>query len=142
MSSSAGTFTHEIRVGWADCDPAKIAYTGRIPNFALQAIDAWWEHHTGLDWFAMNIDRNNGTPFVHLSVDFLSPVTPRHKLVCEVRLTKLGNSSVHFEVDGMQDGITCFKGRFVSAFVIADIHKKAGIPADLREKLEPIIHKE
>jgi hypothetical protein len=33
------TFTHAIRVGWADCDPARIAYTGRIPYFALEAID-------------------------------------------------------------------------------------------------------
>ena len=38
-------FTHEIRVGWGDCDPARIAYTGHIPGWALQAIDAWWEAH-------------------------------------------------------------------------------------------------
>ena len=39
--SGPDTFVHEIRVGWGDCDPAKIAYTGRLPAFALEAIDAW-----------------------------------------------------------------------------------------------------
>ena len=46
-------FVHAIRVGWADCDPARIAFTGRIPYFALEAIDAWWEHTVGLDWYRL-----------------------------------------------------------------------------------------
>ena len=39
----ADTFAHSVRIGWGDCDPAKIAYTGRLPWFALEAINAWWE---------------------------------------------------------------------------------------------------
>ena len=74
------TFIHEIRVGWGDCDPARIAYTGRLPAFALEAIDAWWEHQLGGDgWYQMELDRGTGTPFVHMSIDFRSPVTPRHR---------------------------------------------------------------
>jgi 4-hydroxybenzoyl-CoA thioesterase len=33
-------FVHRIRVRWADCDPASIAYTGQLPRFALEAIEA------------------------------------------------------------------------------------------------------
>ena len=38
---------HVIRVTWGDCDPARIAYTGRLPVFALEAIDAgvWGRAH-------------------------------------------------------------------------------------------------
>lgn len=32
-------FVWQRRVGFGDCDPAQIAYTGRIPDFALEAID-------------------------------------------------------------------------------------------------------
>ena len=53
-------FVFSIRVGWADCDPAHIAYTGRIPYFALEAIDAWWEATTHQDWYQLNIDKNIG----------------------------------------------------------------------------------
>ncbi len=126
-------FIHKIRVAWADCDPAFIAYTGRFSYWGLESIDAWWEHHTGLNWYALNVDRGIGTPFVHLSLDFRSPVTPRHLLECQVNLTRLGNSSIHHRVEGRQDGVLCFEGEFVSVFVEAKTLKSRNPPADLRE---------
>ena len=56
-------FTHPVTVRWADCDPAQIAYTGRIPNFALEAIDAWWMATTHFDWYRLNIDLS----LIHIS---------------------------------------------------------------------------
>lgn len=129
-------FIHEIRVRWADCDPAQIAYTGRIPAFALEAIDAWWEHTIGQDWYRLNMDDNIGTPFVHLSMDFRSPVTPRHMLACTVKLIKLGNSSIRFSVTGHQNDVLCFEGEFVEVFVEASSLTKQGVPAEFRDRLE------
>ncbi len=124
-------FVHSIRVCWADCDPADIAYTGRIPYFALEAIDVWWQKYTGFDWYQLNIDRNIGTPFVHMSLDFRSPVTPQHRLECEVSLINIGNSSIRHSVRGLQGGVLCFEGQFVSAFVEAKTMKSRRPPADL-----------
>ncbi|MBL4907447.1 MAG: acyl-CoA thioesterase [Sneathiella sp.] len=132
-------FHHVIRVGWADCDPASIAYTGRIPAFALEAIDTWWEEHLGIDWYRMNVDRNVGTPFVHLDLDFTSPITPRHPLECEVRLRKLGQTSITFQVIGRQDGTDCFSGNFVSVIVVSDRFEKRTVPQDVRSIIEPLI---
>ena len=98
-ASGSAVFEHEIRVGWGDCDPARIAYTGRLPVFALEAIDAWWEHVLGGDgWYQLELDRGFGTPFVHLSLDFRAPVTPRHRLKCEVWPTRLGRTSISFRM--------------------------------------------
>lgn len=131
-------FSHIVRVRWADCDPARIAYSGRIPYFALEAIEAWWDSHVGYDWFRFNVDRAIGTPFVHMSLDFRSPVTPRHPLVCEVRLISVGESSVRFAVRGSQDGVLCFEGQFVEVFVEAEGNSKITVPADIRPKLEAL----
>jgi 4-hydroxybenzoyl-CoA thioesterase len=124
-------FFHRIQVRWADCDPARIAYTGHIPALALQAIEAWWEHHTGLDWFRINFDRDVGTPFVHMKLDFRSPVTPRHALECEVVLKRLGSRSVTHIVNGRQNGVLCFEGEFVAVFVDAPTMKPRAPPADI-----------
>lgn len=133
-------FVHEIRVTWGDCDPAKIAYTGRLPAMALDAINAWWEEHLGGDgWFQLELDRNVGTPFVHLSLDFRSPVTPRHRLHCEVRPQHLGDKSITFRVDARQDDVLCFEGTFVCVFTIADQFKSQSAPADIRAVVEPLI---
>lgn len=139
LSAPVSVFVHRIRVGWADCDPARIAYTGRIPCFALEAIDAWWEHAIGYDWFRLNLDRNYGTPFVHMEVDFRSPVTPRAPLECTVVLTRLGEKSLSFCVTGRQDEVLCFEGRFVSAFVAADRFEPIPVPADIRSRLQQLV---
>ena len=107
--------------------------------FALEAIDAWWEAHLGADWFAMNIDRDIGGPFVHLSMDFRSPVTPRHVLRCEVAPIRLGESSIRFRVVGRQNDTLCFEGEFVEVFVAAAAHRKIPAPDDFRTKLEKLM---
>lgn len=129
-------YRHTIRVTWGDCDPARIAYTGRLPWFALDAINGWWETNLGDGWFQMELDRNVGTPFVRLEMDFSHPVTPRHPLVCHVWPVRLGETSITFRVDGEQDGILCFSTRTVSVFIVADAFRKQPPPADIRALVE------
>ena len=134
-----GVFTHLIRVGWGDCDPAQIAYTGRLPDFGLIAIDAWWEALMGYGWFVMNAQKGFGTPFVHLSCDFRAPVTPRHPLVCRLKPVKLGASSLEFDFAGFQDGVHCYDGRYVCVFVDSASFRTIPAPADLRQAIAPLI---
>jgi 4-hydroxybenzoyl-CoA thioesterase len=129
-------FIHSIRVGWADCDPADMAYTGRIPCWALDAIDAWWAEKAKYDWYRLNLDRNVGTPFVHMTLDFRAPITPRHKLDCEVTLLRIGRSSVRHRVRGFQDGTLCFEGEFVAVCVVADKLEPRSLPDDILAAIE------
>lgn len=135
--SDAEVFEHPIAVRWADCDPAEIAYTGRIPLWALDAIDAWWEDRSGgTGWFQLNMDRNIGTPFVRMEIDFRAPITPRHRLICRTWPSRLGETSITFRVDGYQDGTLCFEGSFTSVFVTASAFAKTAPPEDLRALVE------
>ena len=136
----APNFVHEIRVTWGDCDPARIAYTARLPWFALDAINAWWEHHLGGDgWYQMELDRGYGTPFVHMSMDFASPVTPRHRLMLQVDPTKLGDTSIAFRVIGRQNGVLCFMGRFVCVFIKSDDFTKRQPPVEIAQMVTPLL---
>lgn len=131
---------HEINVTWGDCDPARIVYTGRLPWFALDAINSWWQDRLGGDgWYQMELDRNVGTPFVRLEMDFVRPVTPRHRLICHVWPVKLGETSIAFRVDGEQDGKLCFSTRTVNVFIIADQFKKRTPPDEIRAIVEAAI---
>ena len=133
-------FEHSINVTWGDCDPAKIVYTARIPWFALDAINAFWEHHLGGDgWYQMELDRGYGTPFVHMSLDFKRPVTPRHPLLCEVAPVRLGNTTIEFQVIGRQDGNLCFEGTFVNVFITSADFKKRPAPDEIRALIEPML---
>lgn len=124
---------HLVRITWGDCDPARIVYTGRIPGYALDAINGWWEEQLDGDgWFQMEVDRNVGTPFVRLEMDFRRPITPRHDLICYVWPVQLGRTSIAFRVDGEQDGQLCFSSRSVNVFTIADAFEKQSPPEELR----------
>ena len=133
-------FTHEFRVGWGDCDPARIAYTANIPAWALQAIEAWWEHLLGgPGWYHVEFDLGWGTPFVHMDLDFRSPITPRHRLLCAVAPTRLGGSSIAFRVTGHQDDALCFEGQFVCVFIRAGSLEKRSVPEEVRRLVEPLL---
>lgn len=133
-------FRHVIRVGWGDCDPARIAYTGRIPTWALESIDAWWEAHLDGDgWFQMELDRGFGTPFVNMQLDFRHPVTPRHRLHCEVRPWRLGTKSITFRVVGFQDARLCFEGLFTSVFIDPEGFRSRTPPPEVREMIERML---
>ncbi|MBS0126006.1 acyl-CoA thioesterase [Thetidibacter halocola] len=136
---SGDGFVHEIRVTWGDCDPAKIVYTARIPWFALDAINAWWEHHLGEGWYQLELDRGLGTPFVNMTLDFRAPITPRHRLLCAVRPVRLGETSISFEVLGRQDRVLCFEGRFTCVFVVAQDFRKCAPPDDIRDIVVPLL---
>jgi acyl-CoA thioesterase FadM len=132
-------FIHEIKVTWGDCDPAQIVYTGRIPNFCLDAINAFVDHHLGGGWFVQEMDNDMGMPFVSMALDFRAPVTPRHPLRCEVVPTRLGNTSITFRVTGRQDGKLNFEGTFTEVFVQASTFIKNPPPDHVRAVLEPLV---
>jgi YbgC/YbaW family acyl-CoA thioester hydrolase len=129
-------FVHVRRISWADTDAARIAYTARFLGFALEAIEAWWRDRMGTDWYEMNVARGIGTPFVHVSLDFRSPVTPRDTLATTVRLARLGGSSLRFVVAGRAGRRPVYEGTLVCAFVDAAAMRPIGVPAEFRPALE------
>ena len=139
LPSASPPFVHFIRVGWGGLRSRADRFHRAAGGFALEAIDAWWEHVVGADWYRMNIDRGVGTPFVHMTMDFRKPVTPRHRLACEVALLRLGASSVRLGVRGRQDGKLCFEGEFVQALLRAPDFVKFKIPEDVLAKLRSAV---
>jgi 4-hydroxybenzoyl-CoA thioesterase len=129
-------FEHVRTITWSDADAAGIAYTGRFPNFALEAIEAWFAERLGMDWYRMHRELGGGTPFVHMRMDFRIPLRPRDVLRTEVRLRRAGRSSLEFSVRGLVSGQVSFEGRFVCAFVEDATQKSRPAPEPLRVGIE------
>ena len=142
---SGRPFVHRLTPTWGDADAARMIYTGRFPDFALRAIDAWMLEKVGADFYRMNVDWRVGTPFVHLECDFRSPATPRDTLLITVAVAKVGASSLAFKVAGTieADGRLCFEGRFVCVCVDADAQSHAGArPMPLDPRIRDAAEKE
>lgn len=128
-------FLRQIEVGWGDCDPAQIAYTGAIPNFALRVLEQWWVALTGRNWFRLNMEFGIDTPFAHLGVDFRAPVTPLAPLDCRVVVERIGETSLAKRVEGRQEGTLCFECRTVNVFVDRAGFAKMPIPPVIRGRI-------
>lgn len=129
-------FIIERRVAFGDCDPARIAYTGRIADFALDAIDAFWDDLLeGKGWFHMNVEQGFGMPFVRMEYDFVAPIAAGALLACHVQPESIGRSSVVLGVEGRIAGAPCFRARFVSVFALLEGIRKIDIPDPVRRAL-------
>lgn len=131
-------FIHARRIRWGESDPARIAYTARYLDFAMDAIEAFFNDRLGASFYEFNVDMGSGSPFVHVSLDFRSPVTPRDTLETEVRIAKLGGSSVTFVVQGRVGDRVSYDGKLVCAFVdtTGATMKPMAIPPQFRAILE------
>lgn len=139
LSHGATPFVHRLVPTWGDSDPARMVYTGRFPDFALRAIDAWLMANAGVNFYTMNVDWGIGTPFVHLECDFRSPATPRDALLIAVEVDKVGTTSLAFRIAATieADGRLCFEGYFVCVCVDGKAQYQAGarpMPLDPRLK--------
>lgn len=135
---TAGVFVHRRRVLWGETDAARIAYTARFLDFAMEATEAWFRERLGAGWYELNVDHGIGTPFVHASLDFRSPLTPRDELETTVALARLGGSSLRFALAGRADGgrRLVYEATLVCAFVDAAAMRPVRVPDAFRPALE------
>lgn len=133
-------FLFPRRIFFGDCDLLGIAFTGRITNFAIEAIESFWDELLdGCGWLYLLTEEKIAIPFVNLTFDFMSPVKAGMHLVCEVRVQQVGTSSVGLQVLGRQGQTTCFDCRATSVFMDATVFSKIPICDTIRVALQRVV---
>ena len=104
----------------------------------MEAIEAWFIERLDASWFEMNSRMGFGTPFVQMSLDFRSRMTPDDTIETEVLLGKLGRSSLGFALGSRASGDRrlCWTGQFTCAFVSNDTFAAIPVPNRFLTALE------
>lgn len=132
-----GLFIHRRRVHFGDSDAARIVYTPRFLEYAMEALEVFMADVIGYDWYTINKDFGFGTPFVKIGMEISAPLRPGDRVDITVLVDKVGGSSIHFRTIGRRrDGVEAFQTTFVC--VVADQEKVKAIPmpAQMRSRLE------
>ena len=109
----------------------------RVPHFALEAIEAWYLDRLGVGFYDIVTEHGFGTPFVHMEIDFRSPMTPHDRIGTRVLLTRLGATSMNFALDSRtEEGRLCWAGNFACVFVRFEPYGPIPAPEFLRGALE------
>ena len=118
---------------WRDCDPAQIVYTPRFLDFVAEAVEGWFRHVFGVDWYGFRETRNVGIPAVHTSLDFSSPVRSGDELSLTVLVDKVGRSSLPLRVIGRLGDREAFRGVWIISMLDNADDRPISVPDDDRE---------
>jgi 4-hydroxybenzoyl-CoA thioesterase len=132
-----------MQVRWGDCDPAGLVYFPRFFERFHDAMERWF--HDALDhpYDALIMGRRLGLPTVHTEADFRMPCRFGEALRVELRVLRLGRSSIELGYRVVADGEAepRLTGRTVCALMDLDptrpTHARAvPWPEDLRARIE------
>ena len=129
-------FLDQRLVIWRDCDPAEIVYTPRFLDFVAEAIESWFRHVFGTDWYGLRHARALRLPAVHASLDFSLPVRSGDQLSLLVLVDKIGRSSLPFRVIGLLNDQEAFRAVWIISILDAASNRPTSIPDDIRDSIK------
>ncbi len=128
-------FRAKMKVRFGDIDHAGIVYYPRFAKFFHESLEDFFDDELQLPYAKfLDIDRL-GFPTVHLDLQFFSPVRFGDRLEVEVRIEKIGRTSVRWRHDIFvvgRDG-PVVTGFITTVLVDMDSLQKREIPSWLRE---------
>ncbi|MBE0577085.1 MAG: thioesterase family protein [Desulfuromonadales bacterium] len=130
-------FTVKRRTAWGDCDPARIYYTPRAVDYAVEAIEAWYEAVLGISWAELAEHSDLNVRFIRVDCDYHRPLAASQVAHLQVWVTGVECSHVTLTVIGEDgDKALCFLARLVCHFVERSNAIAIPIPAEFRQRIE------
>ncbi len=123
-------------VKWGECDPAGIVYTPKVLDYAMEIVEAWYREVVGVSWLKLNREMAMGAPTVRVELDFFEAPYPDQDIVIDLRVAKLGRSSITFVVTGRNEGGgDLFRAKLISCFVSKPAFKSTASPDQFRDRI-------
>ena len=90
-------YRHSRIVRFGECDPAGVAYYPEFFNWFHQAMEACFEEYLGVSY--AEVIETIGFPAVQTSAEFRTPLPVGSRIDIEVRIERLGRSSIDWRFD-------------------------------------------
>lgn len=135
-------YVHWRTILFGDTDAAAVVYTPKFTDYCMEAAEVWFRDYVGIDWFQNCTELGQGTPVVHMELDFTAGLIGNDNLGVVVRVGKLGRSTVTLEFEGIRirgeddDPTDCFTAKFTFCFISAKNRTSLTIPDNQRELIE------
>jgi len=137
-------FVHSLPIAFADVDHAGIVYYPRYFHFFHQAFEALWRERRGPRAYAELIaERRLGFPAVRATCEFRSPLRFGDIADVELRVTRLGRTSLTFGYRVLRTGdgepVLAAEGEVVCAVVDLGRFVAVPLPDDVLEVLGDVV---
>lgn len=126
-----------LEVQFGDIDQAGIVYYPRFVHYFHVAMEQFFRDVVGIHYPQVMSEHRLGHPTVHLEVDFESPLRYGDTVEIEVRIEKIGRTSVvwNYAVRTRGSDAVNAKSRVTTVNIDLDSFAKRELPDWLRDKL-------
>jgi 4-hydroxybenzoyl-CoA thioesterase len=128
-------FTVEYPILFSHCDPAGIVYFPRLFDLLHRAMEDWFTFGLEERFADFIMQKRLGVPAVGTQVDFVGPARFGDLLRIELKVLKLGRSSIELGIDSFVGAQPCFKARHTICCFSQQTVKAVPIPDDLRARM-------
>jgi acyl-CoA thioester hydrolase len=131
-------FTYSRIVQFAETDLAGIAHFANFFRWMEEAEHAYFRS-VGLSVRTEYQEMEIGWPRVSTSCDFFAPARFEDELQMTVRIAKMGEKSISWEIEFSRDGTRLALGKATTVCCIWSVKglQSIPIPAEIRQKLSP-----
>lgn len=131
---NAFTVSREIR--FSDSDPAGIVFYAEFFRMFNDLFEDWLVKRLGIDFAHQFQVEQRMFPLVHVEVDFKEARSMGQKMDMSLILTRLGRSSIGYDIVCHDDGIEILHASFVTCVASKKTMETIEIPADIRFRME------
>lgn len=131
-------FRAPIKVCFADIDNAGIVYYPRFMHYFHLAMEEFFSAVMGIDFSALLHKRNLAFPTVRVECDFKRRMKYGDQIDIEVKILKIGQSSITWGYRGYLNGdenTIVVEGSNVTVCTMTDTFEKVDVPPWLRKGL-------
>jgi len=132
-------FSVEYPILFSHCDPAGIVYFRRLFDLLHRGLADWFTFGLEERFADFIVKKRLGIPTVGTQVDFMGPARFGDLLRIELRVLKLGRSSIELGIDAFVGDQPCFKARHTVCCFSQQTFKAVAIPDDLRVRMEAYV---
>jgi len=131
-------FRSKLKIRFGDIDRAGIVYYPRFMHYFHVALEEFFAGELGVEYHTVVDDHRIGLPTVHLESDFSRPFSYGDNMEVEVRVLKLGRTSITFGYRVFKEGEEDPRivGHNVTVCLDMDNFQKMELPAWLRQLFE------
>jgi 4-hydroxybenzoyl-CoA thioesterase len=102
----------------------------------METLEASNREVLGISWIRPNHDMAMGMPTVRAELDFLAAPEPDEDVVTELRVERVGRSSITFRITGEDgDGRELFRVKVTSCLISRPAFKPTAIPDAILERI-------
>ena len=130
------TFTISRDIRFSDSDPAGIVFYAEFFRMFNDLFEDWLVKRLGIDFADQFQNEQRMFPLVHVEVDFKEARRMGQKMDLSLILTKLGRSSICYDIVGHDDGLEILRGSFVTCIASKKSMSTIEIPAEFRSAME------